>query len=116
MRYAAADSIVLVLDQLSTHSPAVLYQYLPAEETRRLSRRFEWVYTPKHVSWLNMAELEWSVLQRQCLGQRLASVDTVKAELLAWETDRNARSVRANWQFSMSVARDKLKRHYHVNE
>ncbi|OWL95970.1 hypothetical protein CBQ26_10345 [Deinococcus indicus] len=116
VRYAAADRIVLVLDQLSTHSPAALYQHLPAEEARRLSRRFEWVHTPKHASWLNMAELEWSVLQRQCLGQRLASVDAVEAELLAWETDRNARSVRANWQFSISAARDKLKRHYRCDE
>jgi transposase len=112
LRYGEAEKIMLVLDQLSTHSPAALYQHLPAEEARRLSRRFEWVYTPKHASWLNMAELEWSVLQRQCLGQRLASMDAVQRELLAWETDRNARSVRANWQFSITSARDKLKRHY----
>lgn len=112
LRHADAEKIVLVLDQLSTHSPAALYQYLPAEDARRLSRRFEWVYTPKHASWLNMAELEWSALQRQCLGQRLASTDAVERELRAWETDRNARSVRVNWQFSTPTAREKLERHY----
>ncbi|GGR32073.1 hypothetical protein GCM10008957_48360 [Deinococcus ruber] len=70
LRSPQAEKICLVLDQLSTHTPAALYQHLPADEARKLTRRFEWVYTPKHASWLNMAELEWSVLQRQCLGQR----------------------------------------------
>ena len=116
LRYADAEKIILVLDQLSTHSPAALYQHLPAEEARRLSRRFEWIYTPKHASWLNMAELEWSALQRQCLGQRLASKEAVKREIHAWETDRNARSVRVNWQFSTPTAREKLKRHYPTRE
>ncbi|MBB5361182.1 transposase [Deinococcus humi] len=96
-RYADAEKIVLVLDQLSTHSPAALYQHLPLEEARRLRRRFEWIYTPKHASWLNMAELEWSALQRQCLGQRLAKKEAVEREIHAWETDRNARSVRVSW-------------------
>lgn len=116
LRYADAEKIVLVLDQLSTHSPAALYQHLPAEEARRLTRRFEWIYTPKHASWLNMAELEWSALQRQCLGQRLASKEAVEREIHAWETDRNARSVRVNWQFSTPTAREKLKRHYPTRE
>lgn len=115
-RYADAEKIVLVLDQLSTHSPAALYQQRPAEDARWLSRRFEWVYTPKHASWLNMAELEWSALQRQCLGQRLASKDAVERELLAWESDRNTRAVRVNWQFSTPAARDKLGRHYPVHK
>lgn len=112
LRYPEAEKITLVLDQLSTHSPAALYQQLPAEEARRLTRRFEWMYTPKHASWLNMAELEWSALQRQCLGQRLASKEIVEREIHAWETDRNARSVRVNWQFTTSAAREKLGRHY----
>lgn len=112
LRYPQAEQICLVLDQLSTHTPAALYQHLPAEEARRLTRRFEWIYTPKHASWLNMAELEWSALQRQCLGQRLADRAAVERELHAWETDRNARSVRVNWQFSTPAAREKLKRHY----
>ncbi|UQN07806.1 transposase [Deinococcus sp. QL22] len=96
---------------MSTHSPAALYQPLPAEEARPLTRRFEWVHTPKHASWLNMAELEWSALQRQCLGQRLASKEAVEREIQAWETDRNARAVRVNWQFSTPAAREKLGRH-----
>ena len=116
LRYPEAEKITLVLDQLSTHSPAALYQHLPAEEARRLTRRFEWMYTPKHASWLNMAELEWSALQRQCLGQRLASKEVVEREIHAWETDRNARSVCVNWQFSTPSAREKLERHYPVRE
>ncbi|WP_157451030.1 IS630 family transposase [Deinococcus puniceus] len=112
VHYPEAEKITLVLDQLSTHSPAALYQHLPAEEARQLTRRFEWVHTPKHASWLNMAELEWSALQRQCLGQRLASKEAVEREIHAWETDRNARAVRVNWQFSTPAAREKLGRHY----
>ncbi|OLV20342.1 galactokinase family protein [Deinococcus marmoris] len=77
----------------------------------RLSRRFEWIYTPKHASWLNMAELEWSASQCQCLGQRLASKEVVEHEIHAWETDRNARSVSVNWQFSTPATREKLRRH-----
>jgi hypothetical protein len=116
LRFPEAEKITLVLDQLSTHSPAALYQHLPAEEARRLTRRFEWMYTPKHASWLNMAELEWSALQRQCLGQRLASKEVVEREIHAWETDRNARSVCVNWQFATPAAREKLGRHYPVRE
>lgn len=116
LRYPQAEQICLVLDQLSTHTPAALYQHLPAEEARRLTRRFEWIYTPKHASWLNMAELEWSALQRQCLGQRLADRAAVEREPYAWETDRNARSVRVNWQFSTPAAREKLRRHYPTQE
>lgn len=112
LRYREAEQIRLVLDQLSTHSPAALYQHLPAQEARRLTQRFEWIYTSKHASWLNMAELEWSALQRQCLGQRLASKLAVEQEIKAWETDRNARSVQVNWRFSTPEAREKLKRHY----
>lgn len=116
LRYPQAEKICLVLDQLSTHTPAALYQHFSAEEARRLSRRFEWIYTPKHASWLNMAELEWSALQRQCLGQRLANKEAVERELLAWETDRNRRSVQVNWQFSTPAARETLKRHYPTHE
>lgn len=112
LRYPSAEKIRLVLDNLSTHSPAALYQHLPPEEARRLSRRFEWVYTPKHASWLNMAELEWAVLQRQCLGQRLETKERLERELQAWQQERNARSVKVNWQFDLSRARDKLGRRY----
>lgn len=116
LRYPQAEKICLVLDQLSTHTLAALYQHFSAEEARRLSRRFEWISTPKHVSWLNMAELEWSALQRQCLGQRLASKEAVERELLAWETDRNRRSVQVNGQFSTPAARETLKHHYPTHE
>ncbi len=112
LRYPAATRIRLVLDQLSTHSPAALYQHLSATEARRLTQRFEWIYTPKHASWLNIAEMEWAVLQRQCLGQRLATVERVTAALQAWETDRNRRSVKVSWQFTTTTARETLSRHY----
>ncbi|MFB9994752.1 transposase [Deinococcus oregonensis] len=91
-------------DQPRAHNPAALYQHLPAEEAWRLTRRFEWMYRPKHASWLNLAELEWSALQRQCLGQHLAGKEIVEREIHAWETDRNARLIRVNWQFSTTAA------------
>lgn len=112
LRYPAAEKIRLVLDNLSTHSPAALYQHLPAEEARQLVRRFEWVYTPKHASWLNMAELEWAVLQRQCLGQRLETRERLEGQIRAWEKERNARAVKVQWQFDVGRARDKLGRCY----
>ncbi len=116
LRYPEATKIRLVLDQLSTHTPAALYQHLPPDEARRLARFFEWIYTPKHASWLNMAEMEWSVLQRQCLGQRLSTRAAAERELLAWQTDRNANAVKVNWQFGTLAARLKLKRHYPKSE
>ena len=106
LRDAEAEMTVLVLDQLSTHDPAACRQQLSAQEARRLSRRFEWVTTPEHAT---MAELEWSVLHRQ--GQRPASGDAVAQALLAEETDRAARAVRANWPVVISAARDSLTRH-----
>ena len=112
LRYPEARKIRLVLDNLSTHSPAALYQHLSPEEARQLVRHFEWVYTPKHASWLNMAELEWAVLQRQCLGQRLGTKELLERELQAWEQQRNTRSVKVNWQFDVTRARDKLGRRY----
>ncbi len=112
LRYPEAQKIRLVLDNLSTHSPAALYQHLPPEEARQLVRRFEWVYTPKHASWLNMAELEWAVLQRQCLGQLLGTKEKLVCEIRAWEQERNARSVKVNWQVNASRAREKLGRRY----
>ena len=111
-RYPQAQKIRVVLDNLSTHSPAALYQSLPVEEARSLTRRLEFHYTPKHASWLNMAELEWSVLERQCLGQRLDSLERLRSEVGAWETERNARKVKVKWQFGVLQAREKLRRHY----
>lgn len=112
LRYPDAQQIRVVLDNLSTHSPAAFYQHLPPEEARQLARRFDFVYTPKHASWLNMAELEWSVLECQCLRQRLATREALERQVGAWQTDRNARSVRVNWQFDVGRARDKLGRRY----
>lgn len=111
-RFPHAIKIRLVQDQVSTHSPAALYQCLPAEEARRLYQRFEWLYTPKHASWLNMAEMEWSVLERQCLGQRMASSEELARQVKAWEAQRNAKRVMAVWQFTTERARYKMQRHY----
>ena len=112
MRYPNAKRIRLVLDQLSTHTPSALYEYLPPEEAKLLKQCFEWIYTPKHASWLNMAEMEWAVLERQCLKRRLATSGTLEKEVKAWESDRNARSVQVNWQFNTDKARLKLSRRY----
>lgn len=116
LRYPEAEKIRVILDNLSTHSPAAFYQHLPPEDARRLTERFEWVYTPKHASWLNSAEIEWSVLARQCLGQRLASKEILEQAVKAWEVDRNAREVKVNWLFNTKQARVKLSSHYPKQE
>ena len=114
-RYASAEVIRVVLDNLSTHSPAAFYQAFGAEEARALTQRFEFHFTPTHGSWLNQAEIEFSVLGRQCLGRRLESRERVAVELLAWEGDRNARGVRAHWRFTAGDARVRLARLYPEN-
>ena len=108
--YPSADLITVVLDNLNTHVPAALYATFPPAEARRLRRRVEFVYTPKHGSWLNMAEIELSVVSRQCLNRRLADRDTVKREVGAWEMRRNTDGVTADWRFTTADARIKLKR------
>ena len=110
--YADADKIVLVLDNLHTHKLAVLYHVYPPEEARRLYERFEVHYTPKHGSWLNMAETELSVLGRQCLDRRIADQGLLRREVAAWEDKRNRAQVRVDWQFTTAAARIKLKRLY----
>jgi hypothetical protein len=112
--YPSADLITVVLDNLNTHVPAALYATFPPAEARRLRRRVEFVYTPKHGSWLNMAEIELSVVSRQCLNRRLADRDTVKREVGAWEMRRNTDGVTADWRFTTADARIKLKRLYPV--
>ena len=87
-------------DNLSTHKPASLYEAFPAAEARRLVERFEWHYTPKHGSWLNMAESELSVLSGQCLDRRIPDKQTLTEEIAAWEDSRNRKHVKADWQFS----------------
>jgi DDE superfamily endonuclease len=105
-------SIVLVNDNLNTHKPASLYETFPASEARRLAARFEWHYTPKHASWLDMAESELSVLSSQCLSRRIPDMQTLVNEAAAWEADRNKHHAKADWQFTSEDARVKLKQLY----
>ena len=109
-----AARIVLVQDNLNTHKPASLYEAFPAAEARRLVERFEWHYTPKHGSWLDMAETELSVLSTQCLNRRIADKQTLINEVAAWESSRNQKNAKADWQFTADDARVKLKRLYPV--
>jgi hypothetical protein len=110
--YPAAERVVFVLDNLSTHAPAAFYEAFEPAEARRLCERVEWHYTPKHGSWLNVAELELSVLARQCLDRRIPDMGTLRREVAAWEAERNAAVVRVDWQFKTADARTKLKRLY----
>ena len=112
MNFPKAKKIVLVQDNLNTHKPASLYEAFPAAEARRLVERFEWHYTPKHGSWLDMAESELSVLSGQCLDRRIADKQTLTEEVAAWEESRNKKHVKADWQFTTADARVKLKRLY----
>jgi transposase len=109
-----AEKIVLVTDNLNTHSPACLYERFEPAEARRLAQRFEWHYTPEHGSWLNMAEIELSILSRQCTKRRIPDKPTLTKEVAAWEKERNNLKVQINWQFKSDNARIKLKRLYPV--
>ena len=110
--YPAAAVVAVVLDNLSTRSPAALYQAFPPEEARRILRRLEFHYTPKHGSWLNMAELEFSVLGRQCLDRRIPDPGTLRHEIATWEAARNAARATVQWRFTVAHARTKLHRLY----
>jgi hypothetical protein len=112
VEYAQADAIVLVLDNLNTHTPASLYETFPPAEAKRLLNRLELHYTPKHGSWLNMAEIELSALTRQCLDRRIPSQVILRTEIAAWEARRNAQAGTVNWRFTTDDARIKLKRLY----
>jgi hypothetical protein len=107
-----ATVIVLVQDNLNTHTLASLYEAFPPEQARRLAERFEVHYTPKHGSWLNVAEIELSVLGRQCLDRRIASAEELRREVAAWEAERNERAVAVRWRFTTTEARIKLHRLY----
>jgi hypothetical protein len=109
---ADAAKVVLVLDNLNTHTLASLYRAFPPPEARRLAGRFEVHYTPKHGSWLNVAEIELSALSRQCLGRRIAGREALEREAAAWQIDRNERCVGVDWQFTAKDARIKLRRLY----
>ena len=111
-RYAQAERVVLVMDNLNTHSGASLYETFAPEEALRLLRRLEIHYTPKHGSWLNMAEGEFSVLGQQCLDRRIASSELLVQETAAWEDHRNQAAIGANWKFTTEDARVKLRKLY----
>ena len=110
--YPHAERIRVVLDNLNTHGPASLYEAFAPEEASRLRRRLEFHHTPKHASWLNMAEIEISALSRQCLHRRLPDMGALVAETTAWQTDRNRAQVKIHWHFTVSDARRKLSRLY----
>ena len=110
--FPTAERIVVVQDNLNTHGPASFYEAYPPAEARRLAERFEFHYTPKHGSWLNMAEIELSVLARQCLHQRIPDAATSEAEVAAWVAQRNGAGATIDWQFTTADARIKLKHLY----
>ncbi len=112
VHYPAAEKIVLVMDNLNTHTPASLYEAFPPAEAKRLTDRLEIHYTPKHGSWLNMAEIELSVLGRQCLDRRIPDDATLMQEVAAWEDGRNGADTIVNWRFTTADARIKLKHLY----
>lgn len=110
--YPQAEKIVIVMDNLNTHSPVSFYQTFEPEEALRLTNRFEFHYTPKHGSWLNMAEIELGVLVRQCLNRRIPDKVSLDQQVTAWQNDRNAKLVKVDWRFTTADARIKLKRLY----
>jgi hypothetical protein len=113
-RFPEADKIVVVLDNLNTHTPASLYEAFEPAEAKRILNRLEFHYTPKHGSWLNMVEIEIGVLAEQCLADRIPDAETLSREIAAWERARNEQRATVNWQFTSADARNKLKRLYPV--
>jgi hypothetical protein len=111
-RYAEAKKITLVMDNLETHKPGSLYESFPPEKAKAIWDRFEFIYTPKHGSWLNMAEIELNVLMGQCLAGRIPDIEKIITEVNAWQESRNNRNAKINWQFKTEDARIKLKRLY----
>ena len=110
--HAGADRITLVMDNLSTHRPGALYEAFPPAEAKALWDRFEFVYTPRHGSWLNVAEVEINVMIRQCLNRRIDSIDALRAEVAAWQRRRDRAKAKVDWQFTADDARVRLKRLY----
>lgn len=110
--YPDATKITIVMDNLNTHTPASLYGRFSPEEARRITEKIDIQYTPKHGSWLNMAEIEFSALSRQCLNRRIGTREELVQEIQAWEKDRNAAQVKCDWQFRTEEARIKLKKLY----
>jgi hypothetical protein len=110
--YSEAEKITLVMDNLNTHTPGSFYETFPPEVAKALWDRFELIYTPKHGSWLNIAEIELSVLSAQCLNRRIAHIESAQSEVKAWEKARNSKITRVNWQFTKDDARVRLARLY----
>ena len=110
--YPAAEKIIVILDNLNTHNASSFYEAFEAEEAFRLSQLFEFVYTPKSASWLNMIEIEFSAISRLCLARRIPSKEKLEKEVLAIVKERSEKQVKINWQFSIETAREKLNRHY----
>ena len=111
-QYESAEKITLVMDNLNTHKPGSFYETFPPDKAKALWDRFEFVYTPKHGSWLNMAEIELNVLTGQCLNRRIDDIEVVSKEVLAWQNVRNNKNAKVNWQFTAENARIKLSRLY----
>jgi len=111
-RYADATKVVLIMDNLNTHSIASLYLAFSPEKARNLANRLEIHYTPKHGSWLNVAEIELSALKRQCLSVRIDCIEKMRKKVMAWNSDRNSRQTKVDWQFKSADARIRLKRLY----
>ncbi len=111
-QYETAEKITLVIDNLNTHNPGSFYEAFPPDKAKAVWDRFELVYTPKHGSWLNMAEIELNVLTGQCLKRRMDDIEFVRKEVLAWENNRNNKNAKVNWRFTTQDARIKLARLY----
>jgi len=110
--YPKAKKIILIQDNLNTHNPSSFYENMPAQEAFALSQRFEMIYTPKKASWLNMAEIEFSALSKQCLDRRIGDLKMLIKEVGAWARKRNKYKVKINWQFTKNKAREKFERFY----
>ncbi len=111
-QYESAEKITLVMDNLNTHTPGSFYETFLPDKAKALWNKFEFVYTPKHGSWLNMAEIELNVLTGQCLNRRIDDIEVVRKEVLAWQAVRNNKNAKVNWQFTTENARIKLSRLY----
>lgn len=111
-RYETSEKIKIVMDNLNTHEPGSFYEAFPPDKAKALWERFEFVYTPKHGSWLNMAEIELNVLAGQCLKRRMDDIEFVRKEVLAWGNSRNNKNAKVKWQFTTEDARIKLSRLY----
>jgi len=110
--YPTAKEIILIQDNLNTHNPSSFYETMLAKDAFELSRRFKMIYTPKKASWLNMAEIEFSALSKQCLDRRIGDLKTLTSEVKAWTKNRNKKKVKINWQFTKNSAREKFVKFY----